>query len=138
MVDRNFRDSIRVTLDSETETQAILRCSIRDTGIGIPQDRVDRLFLPFTQIDSSTTRKYGGTGLGLAIAKQLAEEMGGTIGVESQEGQGATFWFTARLAKQAECMTPLSPDVEKLKALRVLVVDDNMTNRAILEAYLEN
>ncbi|HNT75646.1 MAG TPA: response regulator [Anaerolineae bacterium] len=107
--------------------------TVRDTGIGIPAERLDRLFQPFSQVDSSTTRKYGGTGLGLVISQRLVELMGGKLWVESQEGVGSTFHFTMR-APAASLTRPLylhrvSPD---LRDKRVLIVDDNATNRRIL------
>ena len=126
---------VRVTLEAESPDHATVRFAVRDTGVGIPQDRTDRLFQSFSQIDSSTTRKYGGTGLGLAISKQLAEMMGGQIGVESKEGKGSTFWFTIRLEKSTA--TRDRPAVPRsLEGLRVLVVDDNPTNRTILRQQL--
>ncbi|MDI6451901.1 ATP-binding protein, partial [Anaerobaca lacustris] len=90
--------AVHVELDAKTDDEVVLRFSVRDTGIGIPADKIGVLFDKFTQVDASTTRKYGGTGLGLAISKQLAEMMGGTIGVVSKEGRGSEFWFTTRLA----------------------------------------
>jgi PAS domain S-box-containing protein len=90
---------IRVSSEHQTDTAITLKFEVTDTGIGIPKDRADRLFKPFSQTDASTTRKYGGTGLGLAISKQLAELMGGTVGVESEADKGSTFWFTADFAR---------------------------------------
>jgi signal transduction histidine kinase len=88
---------VDVALESEMEAEAIIRFTIRDTGIGIPSKAIPLLFHAFTQADGSTSRKYGGTGLGLAIVKQFVELMHGQIGVESVEGEGSTFWFTVRL-----------------------------------------
>ncbi|WP_199221463.1 response regulator [Desulfonatronum sp. SC1] len=105
--------------------------TIRDTGIGIPADKVGALFQSFSQVDASITRKYGGTGLGLAISRQLAEMMGGEVGVESIEGQGTTFWFTVRLGL-SETVQDSVLDPVNLRDVRALVVDDNITNREIL------
>jgi signal transduction histidine kinase len=100
--------AISVTLDAEALAQATVRFVVRDTGIGIPADRMGRLFKSFSQVDGSSTRKHGGTGLGLAICKQLTELMGGQIDVESEEGSGSTFWFTAVFDKQRSG-TPQAP-----------------------------
>jgi signal transduction histidine kinase/DNA-binding response OmpR family regulator len=109
-----------------------LHFSMRDTGIGIPKDRMDRLFQSFSQIDASTTRKYGGTGLGLAISNRLSEMMGGKMWVESQEGLGSTFHFTI-VARVAELPpTDRLAAVPQLNGKRLMVVDDNETNRRIL------
>jgi PAS domain S-box-containing protein len=124
---------VTVSLESETDADALLRFEVKDTGIGIPAEAQARLFQPFSQGDSSTTRKYGGTGLGLAISKQLVEHMHGTPGVESVPGQGSLFWFTARLAKQPESPHPLLGIGDELVDLRVLIVDDNETNCQILQ-----
>ena len=115
-----------------------LRFEIRDTGIGIPADRLTVLFSPFVQADGSTTRKYSGTGLGLSISKQLSELMGRCIGARSQEGSGATFWFTAIFEKQKPTAnkTPMLP--AKLQGTKVLIVDHHKAGRLSLTAILES
>jgi two-component system, sensor histidine kinase and response regulator len=123
---------VRASKESETETHALVRFCVQDTGIGISSEVQDKLFGAFTQADSSTTRKYGGTGLGLAIAKQLVTMMQGQIGVHSSPAKGSTFWFTARLEKQIGAAEFPGPSRYDLGELRVLVVDDNGTNRQIL------
>jgi len=121
---------IRVSLEKETEDSALIRFSVTDTGIGIPTERLNFLFEPFSQLDSSITRKFGGTGLGLTISKRLAGMMGGDIGAESREDEGSTFWFTALLEKQPYCKSEKNYD--DIRDLRILVVDDNKTNRFAL------
>src|SRR5262249_35017109 len=119
----------------QTSDEAIIRFEVADTGIGIPPEVAERLFQPFSQADSSTTRRYGGTGLGLAICKRLTEAMGGEIGVDSEVGVGSTFWFTVRLKPASP--GPLVPSGEvHLPRARILVVDDNATNRRVLEEQL--
>jgi signal transduction histidine kinase/DNA-binding response OmpR family regulator len=108
-----------------------LRVSVRDTGAGIAPDKLDLLFHKFSQVDGSSTRKYGGTGLGLAISKQLVDLMGGSIGVESQLGMGSTFWFELQLPVDPEPAPAVIP-VRDLRGLRALIVDDNAVNRRIL------
>jgi two-component system sensor histidine kinase/response regulator len=121
---------VRVGKESESATETVLKFSVQDTGNGIASEAQTQLFEAFSQADGSTTRKYGGSGLGLAIAKGLVEMMQGEIGLESETGVGSTFWFTARLGKQAVKAT--TPDHRGVDAVRVLVVDDNAANRQIL------
>ncbi len=115
-----------------------LQFSVKDTGIGIAQDKADKIFERFTQADSSTTRKYGGTGLGLAICKQLAEMMGGKIWVDSQPGQGSTFNFEVNLGISDSAVYGVSSEEAPTIGLRCLVVDDNSTNRMILKEIMES
>jgi CheY-like chemotaxis protein/HPt (histidine-containing phosphotransfer) domain-containing protein len=129
---------VKATLENENARHATFRFSVTDTGIGIPKDRMDRLFKSFSQVDSSTTRKFGGTGLGLTISKQLAELMGGQIGVESEEGKGSTFWFTAVFEKQPEDRKEKIVVPNNIKGKRILIVDDNATNRYVLREQLNS
>lgn len=113
-----------------------LQFSVRDTGLGIPTDRMDRLFKSFSQVDTSTTRRFGGTGLGLAISKRLVELMGGRIWAESLEGAGSTFSFTI-LVREASVPRPEPAPDSNLDGTRLLIVDDNETNRLVLSRYSE-
>jgi PAS domain S-box-containing protein len=129
--------AIDVRVIESTPESTLIRCDVRDTGLGIPPDRLNSLFVPFSQVDASTTRKFGGTGLGLSIVKRLAQLMGGEAGVESTVGQGSTFWFTACVGVAARLHLDKQAQHEALKGLRVLVVDDNATNRRVLAGQLE-
>ena len=128
---------IRAQVLEATGDNQLLEFSVSDTGIGMTEAQIGRLFQAFEQADTSTTRKYGGTGLGLAISKRLAELMGGDVGVASELGKGSTFWFTARLGKGAVAPRPslLRSD---LQGRRVLVVDDNSQARTVLSSMLIN
>jgi two-component system, sensor histidine kinase and response regulator len=128
---------IRAHVLEAVENSQIIKFSVSDTGIGMTEVQMERLFQAFEQADTSTTRKYGGTGLGLAISKRLAELMGGDVGVTSEPGNGSTFWFTARLGKGAAASRPnlLRSD---LSGRRVLIIDDNSPARAVLSNMLTN
>ena len=128
--------AVRASVVSETANEVLLRFSVKDTGIGIPADKQALMFQKFTQADASTTRRYGGTGLGLAISKQLAEIMGGDIGLISEEGQGSEFWFTARFEKQVGLERNARPPAV-ISGVHILIVDDSPTNREILSLQLK-
>jgi signal transduction histidine kinase/HPt (histidine-containing phosphotransfer) domain-containing protein len=130
--------AVRVTAQETAGPGAnvVLRFAVRDTGIGIPADRQQRLFRPFSQVDASTTRKYGGTGLGLTICRQLAELMGGHIGVRTEEGRGSEFWVTIKLAQQPLGPARMRPGPIDAASLRVLVVDESAAQRDVIMEQL--
>jgi len=134
---------IRVALEEENESDCVLRFSVCDTGIGIPEDKIGALFNKFSQVEASTTRKYGGSGLGLAISRQLAELMGGGVGVKSLPGKGSEFWFTARLGislglgEPDEGAQPEDQTTVRLNG-RILIAEDNSTNREVALGMLRN
>ncbi len=148
---------ILVGLESEDDRNVTLRFEVTDTGIGIPADRQKILFSPFTQMDSSTTRQYGGTGLGLAISKQLVKLMGGDIGLQSEEGKGSTFWFTAVFEKQPAGLGSRDKTFAKIEEvgsidrftakpaisesakhkIRILLAEDNPVNQKVAQAMLK-
>ena len=149
---------IRVSAENQTDTHITVKFEVIDTGIGIPPDRMNRLFQFFSQVDSSTTRKYGGTGLGLAISRQLAQLMHGQVGVESAEGRGSVFWFTAKMRKAEgemvndKCKMPNHRETEsvhyspaashspltiKHSQLNILLAEDNVFNQKVALAVLK-
>jgi two-component system sensor histidine kinase/response regulator len=139
--------TLRVKEEAQTDTTATLRFEVEDSGIGIAPDALPKLFNAFEQADNSTTRKYGGTGLGLAIAKKIAEVMGGTAGVTSTEGQGSTFWFTARSpeGRQQSVEEPAKAGYEEAEQAiqrdhagkRILLAEDEPINREVSLMLLE-
>ncbi len=135
---RDWGREARFSSPSSLQSPAanLLHFAVRDTGIGLPPERRNHLFQSFSQVDASTTRKYGGTGLGLAICKKLTELMGGEIGVESEPGKGSTFWFTVRVEKQPQDTSTVNTPRIDLQGLHALIVDDNSTNRTILHHQL--
>ena len=122
----------------ETPEHLTVRLEVHDTGIGIPEEKFDRLFESFSQVDASTTRKFGGTGLGLAISKELVGLMGGEIGFSSKLEIGSNFWFTVKLRRTGHHPVIRPADIEELQDLRVLVVDDIEVNRRILAQQLQH
>jgi two-component system, sensor histidine kinase and response regulator len=130
---------VGVHFSKEKENGQIeLQFEVRDTGIGIPEDKMERIFKAFSQVDSSTTRKYGGTGLGLVICEKLIGLMGGKIGVESKENEGTTFSFTMVSAASSQSIrTYITNHVTGMEGKQILIVDDNLTNRCILKNQLE-
>ena len=135
--------TVALAVASSNAHGVLLRCSVRDTGPGIPADRLHTLFKPFTQVDASTTRRYGGTGLGLSIVKRLAELLGGDVGVESREGSGSTFWFTAGFEVHATARAELQPAPVDTAAAparserRILLVEDNAVNEKVATRFLQ-
>ena len=131
---------IRAEPVREAETHAVIQISVQDTGIGIPEDRQAAIFDRFTQVDGSTTRRYGGTGLGLSITKMIVDAMGGRIGLTSTPGVGTTFWFEISIKKQpAERIgtAPLNLGMVNVRSVRILGVDDNQINRLVLTRMVE-
>jgi PAS domain S-box-containing protein len=137
-----FTDAGEIVVSTELikkdKAQVTLKFSVQDTGIGMTAEQAAKLFQPFVQADSSTTRKYGGTGLGLTISKRLAEMMGGEIWVESEQGRGSTFSFTANFGLGKERAKKRFKPASELRGMKVLVVDDNATSRDILHEMLES
>ncbi len=127
---------VSVKVLEETDQDGLFHFAVRDTGIGLTQEQIGKLFQSFQQADMSTSRKYGGTGLGLAISKKLANLMGGDVGVESESGKGSSFWFTARLGKGVAKAKKYLPEPD-LRGRRILVVDDNEMSRTVLSEMLE-
>lgn len=127
---------IKASLKEKPDDTLLFTCSVIDSGAGIPSDKISALFDPFSQVDASTTRKYGGTGLGLAIVKQLCELMGGEITVSSELGKGSCFSFSLTLAKSKQ--KPLFVPKLDMSSQRILIVDDNTTNREVLRHQLES
>ena len=127
--------SVSYQLTDDKDDRQLLRFSVKDTGIGLTQEQQGKLFQKFSQADGSTTRKFGGTGLGLAISKQLVEMMSGNVGIDSELGQGSTFWFTLDLELAEAKISPIK--TENLHAENILLVDDNETNRLVFSQFFD-
>ncbi|OGV60905.1 MAG: hypothetical protein A2X45_06085 [Lentisphaerae bacterium GWF2_50_93] len=127
---------VRAEMKKDEWNKSLIYFEVQDSGIGIPGQKIDSLFSAFTQIDTSSTRNFGGTGLGLSISKRLVEKMGGAIGVLSEEGRGSTFWFTVLLDKQTSSQQRRKLPLERFHDIRILTVDDNATNRLVMEKLL--
>jgi len=130
--------ALRLGRLSQHGNRIAIKCEVIDTGIGISEEAQHGLFTAFSQADGSTTRRFGGTGLGLAIVKQLVHLMGGEVGITSVPGQGSTFWFTIQLGHDSKQSAMHHPTSQSLAGMRILVVDDNATNRFILETHLKS
>jgi CheY-like chemotaxis protein/HPt (histidine-containing phosphotransfer) domain-containing protein len=129
--------AIKVSLEEEGDTSARLLFAVTDTGVGIPKDKIGLLFKSFQQVDASVTRKFGGTGLGLAISKKLVEMMGGRIGVESEEGRGSKFFFSANFEKWERTGEKIKGHIADISGMRILAVDDNKNTRMLLVALIK-
>ena len=129
--------SLQIRCLSKEAEQITLKCEVQDTGIGISKEIQHRLFTAFSQADSSMTRRFGGTGLGLAIVRQLVQLMGGEVGIESRPGHGSTFWFTMQLRYKPRHQSGETVSSQSLAGTKILIVDDNATNRFILESQLK-
>jgi signal transduction histidine kinase/ActR/RegA family two-component response regulator len=134
--------SITISLAAGNDAGVLLRCAVRDTGVGMPADRLHTLFKPFSQLDASSTRRFGGTGLGLSIVKRLAQLMSGEVGVESREGEGSTFWFTARFERvrmlgMDEPTATVSVIAAPADTHRILLVEDNTVNEKVAVRFLQ-
>ena len=136
--DKDGEITVKVEIKQDLGDQVVLQFSIKDTGIGMTEEQQSKLFSSFTQADTSTTRKYGGTGLGLTISKRLTELMGGDIWCESKPGEGSTFYFIAKLKKQAKQSTLTQAASEQVGHLNVLIADNGKTTRSILSNMLSN